>query len=124
MARLLLDENFPLGTVPGLAAAGYDVLTVADTAPSINDLGVLALARSEGRCLLTFDADFGDLIFQRGELPPPMILLFRLHPVVVADILALALTALQPPPDGHFVVVTRDGMRRRPFSAGIADGAR
>lgn len=78
MTRLLLDENFPRGAVPGLAAAGHDVLMVADAAPSINDRGVLALA----------------------------------------------LAALQTPPDGHFVVVTRDGMRRRPFSAGAAGGTR
>jgi predicted nuclease of predicted toxin-antitoxin system len=112
---LLADENFPLPVVNGLVAAGYDVLTVARFSPGISDRAVLDLARNEGRCLLTFDSDFGDLVFSQGILPPPAILYFRIQPVVIADVLAAALRALTEVPDGSIVVVTSDDFRLRRF---------
>ena len=122
MTRVLLDENFPLRVADGLALAGHEVLTVAALAPAIDDHGVLALARREACTLLTFDADFGDLIFQRGEAPPQAIIYFRIHPVIVADLLALALSALAQATEGHFIGATREGLRRRRFDAVDAGG--
>jgi len=113
---LLADENFPLPVVNGLVAAGYDVLTVARISPGISGRAVLDLARDEGRCLLTFDSDFGDLIFSHGIPPPPAILYFRIQPVVIADVLAAALRALTEVPDGSIVVVTTDDFRLRRFA--------
>jgi predicted nuclease of predicted toxin-antitoxin system len=125
MARLLLDENVPPTLVPALRAAGHDAACVAQLAPGLDDRGVLALARSEARILLTFDADFGDLIFGRGEAARPAVVLFRLHPIVLADLLGLALGALDPPPQGVFVVAARESMRMRPFETptGALNGA-
>ncbi len=117
MTRLLLDENFPGAAAALLAAAGHDVLAVSMAAPGLADLEVLALARAQGRELLTFDADFGDLIFLRGAPPPPAVLYFRLHPLVVSETTALALAALATAHVGCLVVVTREGLRQRPFSA-------
>jgi predicted nuclease of predicted toxin-antitoxin system len=119
---VLLDENIPGEVAQGLRSAGYDVLTVAGARPGIDDRGVLRVARESLRVLLTFDADFGDLIFQRGEVPPPAVLYFRVHPVVAAEVLALALDALAKPIDGRFVVVTQQGVRTRPFDARAVDG--
>lgn len=111
--RLLADENFPLPVVTGLAANGYDVLSVAQSAPGIKDRDVLELACRTGRRLLTFDSDFGDLVFFHGAPAPTAILYFRLHPVVVEEVLDLALRALAETPDGHFAVVTRENIRLR-----------
>ena len=73
------------------------------------------MARAEQRWLLSFDGDFGELVFLRGAEPPPAILFFRLHPIVTVDVLDLALRALDQVPAGVFAVVTRDGTRMRPF---------
>lgn len=73
------------------------------------------MARAEQRCLLSFDGDFGELVFHRGAEPPPAILFFRIHPIVTADVLELALRALDEVPPGMFAVVTREGTRTRPF---------
>jgi predicted nuclease of predicted toxin-antitoxin system len=116
VTRVLLDENLPAGAARGLEAAGHDVASVAALAPGLDDSGVLALARAESRILLTLDADFGDLVFQRGELPPTAIVYLRLHPIVVDEVLAMALRALGGPLDACFVVVTRRGLRRRQFN--------
>jgi Domain of unknown function (DUF5615) len=59
--RLLADENFPGTAVTALIEAGYDVVWVRNAAPGMSDPDVLAWARHDGRILLTFDKDFGEL---------------------------------------------------------------
>jgi predicted nuclease of predicted toxin-antitoxin system len=120
--RILLDENMPRSLAEALVAAGHDVLSVATVAAGIDDRAVLDLARSGNRWLLTFDSDFGELVFQKGEAPPPAILFFRLHPMVQADLLALALRALADDAVAGFTVVTREGTRRRPFTTVAPNG--
>jgi predicted nuclease of predicted toxin-antitoxin system len=112
---LLADENFPGPVIDGLVAAGHDVLSIARTTPGINDRSVLDLARQMGRRLLTFDSDFGDLVFFHAAPPPVAILYFRMHPIIVKDVLEAALRALTETPDGHFAVVGREGTRLRPL---------
>jgi predicted nuclease of predicted toxin-antitoxin system len=112
---LLADENIPQSVVTGLRAAGFDVVTMREHAPDADDRAVLAHARRLGRWLLTFDGDFGELIFRDGEAPPPAVLYFRLHPIVTEQVLALALRALAAGIDSGFVVVTAAGERLRPF---------
>jgi predicted nuclease of predicted toxin-antitoxin system len=109
----LADENFPGPVIRGLIAAGHDVMSVALSYPGIDDRAVLDLACRTGRRLLTFDVDFGELVFSRGAPAPTAILYFRLHPIVSEEILELALRAVAQAPDGHFVVIGREGMRIR-----------
>lgn len=118
---VLLDEHMPRDVADGLRRAGHDVATIAAVAAGIDDLGVLALARSTGRWLLTFDSDYGDLIYKRGAAPPAAVLYFRVRPVVASDVLALAMAALIDANAGHFCVIAREGIRRRPLPAAAAD---
>ena len=121
MTRLLLDENFPHGAVRGLEQAGHDVRSVAGLAPGLDDAGVLTLAREQQRGLVTFDSDFGDLVFQHGAEPPRCIVYLRLHPIDPEEALGLTLQALNGPHEGLFLVVTARGLRRRPFVALAGD---
>ena len=114
-ATLLADENFPLSVVDGLSTAGFDVLSIARSTPGISDLAVLDLACRSGRRLLTFDADFGNLVFFGGAAAPAAILYFRFHPIVPEEVLAAALRALSETPDGYIAVVTRENTRLRPM---------
>jgi predicted nuclease of predicted toxin-antitoxin system len=52
-ARFLCDENISGALVRALAARGRDVLWIAATAPGMSDPAVLALAREQGRVLIT-----------------------------------------------------------------------
>jgi predicted nuclease of predicted toxin-antitoxin system len=113
---LLADENFPLVTIKALVAAGYDIQSIATDHPGLDDRAVLALARRTGRRLLTFDSDFGDLVFFCGEPPPPAIVYFRLHPIRADVVLAVTLRALAETPDGYFAVAARENTRLRPFA--------
>jgi predicted nuclease of predicted toxin-antitoxin system len=117
MAALLLDENLPRSAADALARAGHDVLHMAQAEASADDRRVLALARTSGRVLVTLDADFGDLIYRRGEPAPSAILYLRLHPIDGMAVAALVLQALDEPVQGHFVVCTREGRRRRALPA-------
>ena len=115
MTRLLVDENFPHSVSLGLVAAGHDVQTISELAPGINDETVLAMACAQQRCLVTFDSDFGELVFQQGQTPPDAIFYLRVHPIVSAEVLALTLRAIEESPAGGFVVVTKNSRRCRPF---------
>jgi predicted nuclease of predicted toxin-antitoxin system len=67
--RLLADENIPLAAIDLLRKRGHDVLAVSEIAPSICDEDVLLMAKDEGRILLTFDKDFGELAFSSRPGP-------------------------------------------------------
>lgn len=115
MAALLLDENLPRSTGEALARAGHDVLHMAQAEVAAEDRRVRALARQTARVLVTFDADFGDLVFRHGQPAPPAILYLRLHPVDGEMAASLVLQALDDAVLGQFVVCTPEGRRRRPL---------
>lgn len=111
--KLLADENFPLPVIQSLIDAGYDVLSIAEISPGINDRSVLSLARETGCGLLTFDVDFGDLVFSHGVEPPVAILYFRLYPIILDELLTITLCALNEIQSGYFAVIQREGIRLR-----------
>ncbi len=79
--QLLANENFPLVSVQLLRQAGYEIASITEDSPGIEDPEVLARAVDEQRIILTFDRDYGELIY-RFRLPPPkgvIYLRFRPH---------------------------------------------
>jgi predicted nuclease of predicted toxin-antitoxin system len=118
--RLLADENFPLPSIARLRAAGFDVAAVAEEARGATDLDVIRRARDEERILITFDRDFGELIYLKGESPPPGVIYFRLipdHPEEPADLLVEAIRTAGLEPVGKFSVLRRDHVRQRDLPA-------
>jgi len=113
VARLLFDENMPHSAVALIAAQGHDVMRVARARPGANDLQVLALAREHDCVLVTFDADFGDLIYQHGAAAPVAVIYLRMHPVSGVGAAALVSQALQTDVSGQFIVATPSALRRR-----------
>jgi predicted nuclease of predicted toxin-antitoxin system len=76
--RFLANEKFPGDAVAALRSAGHEVAWVRIEAPGMNDADVLSWAAREGRVLLTFDKDFGELSWQAGLPNSCGIVLFRL----------------------------------------------
>ncbi|MEI6072112.1 MAG: DUF5615 family PIN-like protein [Verrucomicrobiae bacterium] len=76
--RLCANENIAEDAVLSLRQAGHDVLWIREAAPGISDESVLARAQFEGRLLLTFDKDFGDLVYRQGADASSGIILFRI----------------------------------------------
>jgi len=115
--RFLADENFPWPALEALRNAGWEIFSVAEECPGISDEEVAALCSESQRILLTFDKDFGELIFRRGLSAGSGVVLFRLipeSPEEAADV-ALALVKSQPDLNGTFCVVTRGRIRVRPM---------
>lgn len=113
--RLLLDENLGARAAREVAAAGHDVASISTLAPSLNDRGVLELARTTERVLITFDSDFGDLVFRLGVSPPGGIVYLRMHPIDDSLVGSWILRALEGWSNGSMVVVSQDVVRRRAF---------
>jgi predicted nuclease of predicted toxin-antitoxin system len=65
--RFLADESCDFAVVTALRAAGHDISAVVEIDPGAEDDVVLALARFEGRVLLTEDKDFGQLAYAGGH---------------------------------------------------------
>jgi len=115
--RLLANENFPAPSVRQLRDRGYDVAAVAEGNGGLKDPEVLALAVTELRWIVTFDRDYGELIFARGFAAPPAVILFRMRsyrPDAPGRFLA-ALLASGNQFEGHFVIVDEAGFRKRPL---------
>jgi predicted nuclease of predicted toxin-antitoxin system len=116
-ARLLANENIPAPSTALLRSAGVDVPSIAQTHRAISDIEVLKLAREQCRWLLTYDRDYGALVFERGFEPPPAILLLRQESQPATRAAELVLPLLETPQEieGYFVVVGERALRRRPL---------
>jgi predicted nuclease of predicted toxin-antitoxin system len=78
--RLLTNENIPLATIRRLREQGHDVASIVETAAGSTDEHVLRRAHDEDRVLLTFDRDYGELIYVRGLPCPSGLIYLRFTP--------------------------------------------
>lgn len=111
--RILANENFPKAAVAALRQRGHDVAWVRTDAPGSSDLEVLERARVEERTIVTFDKDFGELVFRSGLPASSGIILFRITASSPAFVVRVAVAALESRTDwaGHFSVVEDDRIR-------------
>jgi predicted nuclease of predicted toxin-antitoxin system len=114
---ILANENFPAPAIQKLRTAGVDVIAVSEVMPSVSDKVVLEYARRTQRWIITFDRDYGDLIFREGLLPPPAILFFRQEPYPPDRPADLVLAMLSEPQqvEGCMVVISERNIRRKHF---------
>lgn len=78
MKKLLANENFPAASVEHLRATGYDVNYIAEGFKSISDEAIMLMAIAEERTILTFDRDYGEVIFKYNFKPPKGVIYLRL----------------------------------------------
>ena len=113
--RFSANENFPSVAVAALRQAGHDVFWVRTEMGGATDEEVLAHAISESRVLLTFDKDFGDLVFQFGLPATCGILLFRISTKSPDSVAVKVLKGIESRNDwsGLFTVVSNERIRIR-----------
>ncbi|PSQ99871.1 MAG: hypothetical protein BRD48_02545 [Bacteroidetes bacterium QS_9_68_14] len=112
--RFLADENVPMPSVRALREKGHDMAAVIETTPGTSDEGVLIRAREEDRTLVTFDSDYGTLIFRDRNVAPPAVVYFRLVPrEPLEPARALQQLLKETTLAGQFTVVERQGVRQR-----------
>jgi predicted nuclease of predicted toxin-antitoxin system len=114
--RFLANENFPAASVRLPRQSGHDVLYVIEDFPSLDDEVVLQRAHEEQRILITFDRDYGELIFKRRLSAPSGVFFLRFDPDTPLEPAEIIMKLLQLPGmewSGRFTVVTRDQIRQR-----------
>jgi len=77
--KFLGDVGVSTTTLKALREAGYDSVHLREqNLHRLPDDAILEKALNEGRIVITFDLDFGDLLSASGERLPSVII-FRLH---------------------------------------------
>lgn len=114
---LLLNENFPAPAVALLRKEGVDLVFIAESHPGIDDVDVLALAVRERRCVVTFDRDYGELLFARRCPAPPAVILLRVASYRPEEPAQWVMRLIADKKDclGQFTVMDDNGIRSRPL---------
>jgi predicted nuclease of predicted toxin-antitoxin system len=73
----LANENFPLSSIEILRRNSLNIKSIAAEFSGITDKEVIEIALREDRTILTFDRDYGKLIFKYGYKPSAGVILFR-----------------------------------------------
>jgi predicted nuclease of predicted toxin-antitoxin system len=115
--RFLADENFPGAAIRRLRQDGHDVSSLAETSPGASDYAVLEQAVDEGRILLTFDKDFGELCKSSARTAPFGVVLFRISLAQPSEASNWIARQLESRHDwsGALSVVEADRIRMRRF---------
>lgn len=105
----------PLTVERALIDAGHDVVAIRTICPGANDRRVLETAVEQERVLITFDRDFGDLIFRSVTRPAPATVYVRarMSPQAYVSQMLNALEHVEP---GYFLVVNARSIRKRPIA--------
>ncbi len=111
----LLDQSTDARLVAWLTARGHDAVRIGrDYPPGLPDAEVLAIAKREGRILITDDRDFGELVFRHRQ-PHTGVIYLRLASYSFALTTARLDEVLTRHADklDRFLVVTPGSVRER-----------
>lgn len=119
--KFLADVGVSMSTVRALRDAGHDAAHLREQGlQRLPDSDILKKAAAEGRIVLTFDLDFGDLL-ALGMQKSPSVVIFRLHNETPASVNPRLLEVLHdrsPELQAGAVIVVEDNryrLRRLPI---------
>ena len=114
LLTFLVDENIPFYVVKQLRKEGYKTISVVEDFAGSSDEKILELSSRNKWVIVTFDKDFGELIYKQKSNKPYGIILLRVSPKSSAYILQLLKWLLLQANisfQGYFVVVNKDKVR-------------
>jgi predicted nuclease of predicted toxin-antitoxin system len=117
--RFLANENFPLPSILLLRENGFYVKSVSENMSGIKDNEVLEIGKQEGLIILTFDKDYGELIFRYANNAPPAIVFFRykgVNPAFAGEFLLKVLLDKTISLIDNFTVIEENSFRQRKYS--------
>ena len=82
--RFLADENIEREFIKALREANFDIISVRESYIGIADDEILQIAVDENAVILTYDTDFGELVFRFN---------LQSHGVILLRLSGLSLTA-------------------------------
>jgi len=112
----LANENFPRPSTIILRENGIIVRSIQEECPGINDSDVIKIAIDQKLIILTFDSDYGELIFRYTKSNPPSVVYFREkgnQPEFAASSLLSVLSNSKIILAGSFTVIEPNNIRQR-----------
>lgn len=116
--KLLANENFPLKSILFLRSKGFDIISIGIDNPGIQDQLVMNIAIQEERTILTFDRDYGELIFKRNYKPENGVIYLRLDEYEAEEpgkIIEELINKNEFNFENALTVVDRNGIRQRKY---------
>lgn len=122
MLSLLADMGVSPTTIKTLRDAGYNVVHVSEIGLAMaSDAVILSRAHSEGRIVITFDLDFGNIMAASGKTVPSVITIRTANqtPTVVNPLLLRIIAKQRESLEAGCLLVIEEGrqrLRRLPIS--------
>jgi len=116
--KLLANENFPEKSVFYLRSKGFDISSIGNDNPSIKDNAIMAIAMNEERTILTFDRDYGELIFRYNYKPQRGVIYLRIDeykPDEPGKLVEELIIGNEYDFNNSLTVVDRNGIRQRKY---------
>jgi len=116
--KFLANENYPFPSIKLLREHGCDVKSIGEEMHGITDSEVLRIAMEEKRIILTFDSDYGELIFRLQAQDPPSVIYYRFKGAA-PDFAGIILIRLLQKNDilfeNNFTVIEENNIRQRKY---------
>ena len=116
--QFLANENFPRPSILFLRESGFKVLSIAEQNPGVSDIEVVETAKTDHLTILTFDKDYGEIIFRHGGSSPPSVIYFRfkgLDPGFAGRILKDLIQVKKIVFENTFTVIEEANIRQRRY---------
>lgn len=116
--KFLANENFPFPSIKLLRRAGFNILSVFELYSGISDFEVIEKAKAGELIILTFDKDYGEIIFKHGQEKPPAVVFFRFkggNPQIAGEVLLRLLENKKLNIENKFTVIEKDNIRQRKY---------
>lgn len=114
LITFLADENIPFYVVKQLRKEGFKIKSVVEEFAGSSDEKILEISSQNKWVIITFDKDFGELIYKEKSDKPAGIILLRVipkSPAYILQVLKWLLLEEKLSFVGNFVVVNKDKVR-------------
>jgi len=95
--KFLANENVPLSSVTYLKSQGIDITAIGVDHSGISDEQVMEIAIAEDRTIVTYDSDYGELIFKHGYKPDAGVIFIRFQPTDALETSRILLRLTETP---------------------------
>lgn len=116
--KFLANENVPLTSVRLLKSRGFDIAAIGVDEPGILDEHVMNIAMEQNRTIITYDSDYGELIFKHGFRPHAGVIFIRhqpTHPLETAEIIEKLLSIESLSFERTLTVVDAHSLRQKKY---------
>ena len=101
-----------------MRSKGFDITSIGTDNPSIKDNIVMGIAIKEERIILTFDRDYGELIFKHNHRPKKGVIYLRLDEYKAGEpgkIIEELINKKEYDFDNALTVLDKNGIRQRRY---------